>query len=82
MIKLFSQQLPVLASGSSKAGFPLAIFFARRDFYLLSKLNQFQLVAAESSRTKGKSSFAQKDSLVENRLKRYGVEDVGQLHEC
>ncbi len=52
----------------TKAGFPLANFFARNDFSLLCKLNySSKLVAAEISRTKGKSSFARESSLVENR---------------
>ena len=48
--------------------FPLANFFARSDFFLLSKLNYFQMVVAESSKTKGKSRFARKNSLVQTDL--------------
>ena len=52
-----------------KAGFPLAIFFARSEFIPFYLSNLFQMVAVESSETKVKSRFARKLSLVENRLK-------------
>ena len=52
----------------SKAGFPLANFLARSDFFFLSQPNQFYLVSDESSKAKGQSRFARKYLLVENRL--------------